>query len=350
MKVCPQCGAQNDGNAAFCANCGAGVADVRQDGAPPPYQPGPPRQSYQAGPPPQPAYAQEPYGQQPYGQPPQGYPAQPVGPLSANPVLNLLKTAGSGTLFLTASILVTASLLFQLLATTTMVSYPMVEMLEGMLEGMLPYSMVEMAPYNLLRMAQGASIAGVLMGMAPSILICIALWLVYTSAKNSAVPGVNPTAFTIIRVITIIQMAFFLLAMFVAVIAVVIGAVVAANVPFGSSAAGGAVVVLLVFLIVLLLGVAVFIFFYYRSILNTLKALQTINATADPSSAVKISQFLIVMNYIGGGLGCLAALLSLATNFWTFLAGGAGAVFTILMAVALSKLKQQLIRMEYSRG
>lgn len=194
-----------------------------------------------------------------------------------------------------------------------------------------------------------------IISLIPSALICAGLWLLYANAKGKNGSTINPRGFTFERVSVIINMV---LLCFVCVILVLI---VAAVIMFASSGLslelGGytyelenpeIIVGIMGFLLVFILALLALMIVYYVKALTTIKAVTFTMMTGQPND--KISQFLIVMLYITGGIGALSGLTSLFTDFLSGINSLCSAAFAIIAAYMLSDYKRKIKGLSYDNG
>ncbi len=286
---CPQCGSQNAPECAFCSACGASLADQpAEQAAPQPVQE-PPVQTYT--------------------------PPQPKTPLSNHPVLNAVKTLGTSPVLLVAIVAFTAALLFQLFAAMSVTTSGVLGMLYDYAELLDVEELVGMY-FDII---QRTTVVMTIIGMIPSILIAVGLWLTYTSARNRSMDGMKTSGLTIIKVINVIQMVLYNILMGLIALFLLIAAINAADSYYASTSE----TVLVVFL-VLVLGIDVFVNLYYGKIIQTINTMKATIYMATPS--YKVSSFVAVMCFI-------SAFFSL---FGLFSASGFFGVMQVLAAVTAS--------------
>ena len=360
MKYCSNCGKQNEEINVFCLDCGAkfdavagqaepqpvapvfeapvaeaAVAEatvvepvavqpepVAPPVAPPVYTPPvynaqPQQSTYQQPvyqqPPQQPAYQQPP--QQNYQQPYQPYyqaqPAAPKPTLSSNPGVNLLKQHASSPQVLVCAILFSIMLLINIVSifsNSSMLS--ILRMFDNFGMGM-GYGMDYSA-------FQAGFIVGGIVGLTPTILVAIGLWLVWSNAKNAASDRMGTSGFSLITagvVITFVCVCLLILLGLIASVITIIGG--AATSGYGGEfALGGGI-----FMLIVVGGLATLFIIYYAKILGTIGAAKStaLSGITNP----KISMFVPVFNFI-------VAFFSLFTLFF----GGVAGIFSGLINIA----------------
>ena len=212
-------------------------------------------------------------------------------PLSNNPTLNVIKKVASSPLFLVAIIAYSVQILGSVIVAAG--SGPL---FSGMIYNIL-YEFGADIPYELYDILDGIAMAGsgpvivgTIIGLIPTILICIGLWITYASARSRLSSGMKTSGLTMIKVITIIQLvgdcltlaAFEIFLMF---------AVVAS-----AAEAYGFVVVIFVFIVIL--GTAMYILqiIYLSKIVKSINTAKNTIATGVPSN--KVSSFLAVWAFV----------------------------------------------------
>ncbi len=318
---CPKCGMQNAENNQFCRSCGAALVTqpVSQEGTP--QNTAYPEQEYQyevPQPTPQPVYREEAPQNAMYQNQPYQFtvsPPKPKAPYSRNPVLNAVKTLGASPLFLVAAIAFTACLLFQFLAALSITSSGILGTIYSYAETMgLSYYLDE--AYGAV---QGAATAFTILGMIPSILVAVGIWMTFTSAINRTSDGMKASGLTIIKVVNVIQMVSFNILLGILEIVLIAATAEVAD----SYMAEGATTVFVV-MILLVAGIDVFLNLYYGKLIKTVNAMKMTIYSGNPS--LNVSSFVAVMCFI-------SAFFSL---FGLFGAGGFFGVMQVLAAITAS--------------
>lgn len=363
---CQKCGTQNAENAAFCKNCGASMmAQQNQQSSEPNYQNTQQtnQQNFQQ------TYQQNNQGyQQNYQQNYQNYQQnyqQAYRKMekiySSNPAINAVKKIAASPIFLTGVILYSVYALFQLISTFS--GNAIINMIETALKFSGAYGSSEI--YAIEQMLEGmraGAIIGGLLGMIPTLLVVLALWLIFTAGRNIKEQGMKTAGLTIIKVLSIISLVTFCVTMGLSIIAIILLIVFAASLPelaggaiFDMSYYGGdygygygyedqmkdilnmgtglIVGLLVVVALIIAASFVINLLFYIK----TIKTLNSIKNTVDSGRFTgKISMYLIVMLFI-----------TASANVLTFsLAGLSSGVAIILFAVALIKLRGEFKKNE----
>ena len=169
---CTKCGAANEDNAKFCTSCGSDM--TAEATAQPVHTAAQPANTYA-----QPYSAPNPYAQTPYVKP------VPKAPkvLSENPVLNTLKTHGSSVLFLIAAILYSVMVLFQFIGILSNLSVG--SNMAKELNEISPYVSAAASPViGILSAVAAMSGLFQFIGMTPTVLILIGLWMFWANSKK----------------------------------------------------------------------------------------------------------------------------------------------------------------------
>lgn len=270
---CPNCGYRNTDDVAFCQNCGTQLSSVNTQQV---YQQTTANPAYQQG-----VYTQS-------------------LPISVG--LTVLKKICSSPVALVAVIAYTAAALFSFINSINGSS------------GILGYiyqfaSMMDMEEIigDLYYAVRSTSIISAVIGMIPTILIAIGLWMTYASAANHQYVGMKTSGLTLIKVILIISLVFICITLAAVEIIALIAVINLADSYYGSSMVASLVGVM----VGVAIAMALLILFYAKSI----KSINTISMTAhtgNPSD--KVSAYVAVMAFIMGGF----TLLSVFSNFYIF--------------------------------
>ncbi len=303
---CSKCGASNPEGASFCQICGQPITEPQQ-----------------AQPEPQPIQTPpEPVSPQPPMQP------QVQQPYSSHPVLNAVKSIGASPLFLVAVIAFTASILFGI-ASAAMISNTSATILEIFRDTAVDMGIwydVQDLYYELAEaFTDTATIVTVvistLIASLPQILIAVGLWMIYSTAINRSSDRMNTGGFTLVKIITIIQMV----CMDIALVAGAIGTVIAMITLSALSGYGldedvaTVFIIVAVLILVILIIVAVLANLFYAKAIQSIDTATSTIYTALPSD--KVSSYVAVMLFIEAFFS-LGGLISL------------GGIFGILETVA----------------
>lgn len=166
-----------------------------------------------------------------------------------------------------------------------------------------------------------------LLGALPNILIAMALWFLFATAKTVGHEPLRATGFTILYVIAIIQMVFPCLGYGLAELALIL---------FACSMSGDIVGIILgVALLVAAIG-ALHIFYCWK-VVQSISVVRAGLATGRPSG--RVSAFVGVMCCIIGGVSALGAIFS--GSIVSIIASLASATATILFGVLLFKYQAE---------
>ena len=313
---CPHCGTPYEAPASFCVKCGAHLT------APAPVPQPEPVAVAQTEAQPQPVV-------QPVAQPavqPAAQPAvqPPFPPVSAPvvpgepPAVDLARRTAASPLFLIAVICLTVSAVLSVI--TSLFAGSSMELFGELMAEFSGDAEMEALFSEFSSAMSGGMIAGTLIGMIPTILILIGLWMVYASAANRQ-QFLNLQGLALVKgavvtelVVMAVGMGLVLLVMVLLLIVALVGGAEAVLDSDAAVAAIGSVVIVL--LILLLVGLLVLYIVYYRKTLKSIDAALNTVRTGLPNS--KVSIFVAVMCFIGaaGVLGSpsLATLASSAAQ------------------------------------
>ncbi len=146
------------------------------------------------------------------------------------------------------------------------------------------------------------SLVSAIIGIIPSVLIAVGLWLAYTSAAQKGV--IKTAGITLIKVILIITLVFLCIIFSFALIVLIVAAG-AAGEYFGSEGGAAVAVVLVVFLVV-----AVLTILFYAKAIQTSNAVSRTLRFGAPSN--KASSFLAVAAIVIGVFDFIGAFLPMA--------------------------------------
>lgn len=342
MKQCPQCGYQNEDMTVFCTSCGE---KLESEFAYAQNSNNNPQANFNnfyekdsdAGFGPQ--YARrDPYpgGYNNYDSSPPPYP----GDYASSPGMfggivtdatNALKEVASSTKFLVMAICYTAGLFFSFFASLTSAST-----FNEMFSNYNPYL------YDSLN----TSLSGiyVIPAMIPQILVCVGIWMIYTSARDDAVPSVKTTGLSLIKGTMIFNM-----------IGSIIGIVIVLVISFIMIAASGSLgdylgtpyesgIFSAVFgvLIGACIIVAAIVIPYFVGIIKTINTVKNTSLSGVPSD--KVSSFVAVMNFIML-LGCLANFIY---GFFGVISGVSNGAALVIASLLIFSYKDTMSRLMHS--
>lgn len=313
---CPNCGTESPDGSAFCQECGAKLdapmpekttSEPENIEAPAPVQP-----EYQT--PVQPQH-QETY--QPQYQPAPAYtPYQ--APSTGNTVLATIRKCFSSPLFLTATILMTIGAIASLITNILYAGSNYVTINTGR------------EVYRISAGGMSSSyIIGIIIGMAPSILIVVGLWITYATARKQGDAPFTTAGLTMIKVIAIISMVFLGIGFIAIIIAMFIGGSMYESILDGLSNSGYGDILgsygynygfdyrsvatsAIIIALVLIAVVFALVFLYLIKLVTSINTVKRSATTFVPSD--KVSGFVAVMMYIIGVIGAIAAIAIMATG------------------------------------
>lgn len=281
---CPKCGNQLEQGNSFCSKCGAAQ--------------GQPMQS-------QPMQSQPMQSQPMYNSP------------AVSPVIAAVKGIASSPLFLTAVIIYTLSLLLSFANSLA----PMRNVYQIMQLLNLDYYMDYYIDYGVIA---GITTTFSIIGMIPSILMALGLWLTFAASKNNTFPGFKTAGLTIIKVLTIISLVW----VSVAAGLLTIVLIVAATVAIVEGEAAAMAIVLGVILVAV--GVTLSIV-YYAKIVQTINAVKNSVMTGMPNE--RASRFVAVCCFIMAAGSAISIIPLLINAFGLF--GSMTSVFSAILNVAV---------------
>ncbi len=249
--VCPNCGAVNADNNTFCEQCGAGLAQAQQ----------------------------------------------PTAAYAPNPAVEAVKRLGASKLFLVAAILLSVTLLFNCI--------------NAIAGGDDAFAQITTAADQLGvgdafgALDQQPSVLGTLLGMLPSILIAVGVWMTYVAAANTTTSSMKTFGLTMIKVIMIISLVAICVLTVIAEIFLAIAA--GAISQLGDSDAmtvGGAILTIVqVALIPAIALVIVYIALMLSTINKVKKTVTTGFAYYKASGFVAVMNFLSALGALSGAFG-----------------------------------------------
>lgn len=305
LMLCPQCGKPVEDGAMTCPDCGAPLQQDAQQASTP---------RYTAAPTPGPV--------------PAGNPQEP-------PVIQLMRRAARSPAFLVPAI-----------AYTCMVVCNLVAIFQNASPATVDRYVAQLAPYgtnaqleslsDTLSTALTASVGGSLVGYIPSILVAVGIWMTFASLRDESGAPIKTAGLTIIRVIQIIGLVLFGLAMVLVLILVgTILMMLNAYEDAGTMAGVGVVLALL------LGGIVVLAILYSVKTITTIDGFRRSIWTGKPQG--KISTYVAVISILGGLLSLTSALTG---NVFSALAGVASAVSGVGFGVFLFQYRDWLRSLE----
>lgn len=278
-------------------------------------------------------------------------------PASTTPALAVLKKALSSGLFLAVAILYTLVILFNLVYTMIPRDYTdMLEQYEGLYTEEEIQYVIDTFQYDIGMDLEHMSTfnIGTLIGMIPSILVCIGLWMLYVNAKATDGRPMRTTGLTLFKTSTIITLVCMcvllglLIVVFILVFALLgVAGESIAGADTMDAAAMSVVLAVFVVCLIVLVAVMIFLIFYYVKALKTFKAVKYTMLTGQPND--QVSMFLIVMMFIGAGFSALSGLTSLIMDPFSGLIVLADAVFICLGAYWLVDYRKQMKVLIYNQ-
>lgn len=261
--------------------------------------------------------------------------------LSSNPAVNVIKTVGSSPKFFAATILYSAAILLNLIAT-----FSMSQILDQMYYYAANYGVDPEVFYPMMNMLEGSSILGAVLTSLPSILIAVGMWLFYASCRNTQNGNVSTTGLTICKVlmyVNLVFMCFAALMMLIVFIAVIVasGNITSSMSYYGdTSGVMAGVAVVLGVLLVFAVGV---IALYVVMTICCIKTINRIKASAlmgTPDNRVPgfLTGYLMVIGIITG----IGGVISLITSPLAGLGSLASAACLILISMVLSEYRSRM--------
>lgn len=263
--------------------------------------------------------------------------------LSSNPAVNLIKTIGSSTKFLTATILYSVAVLFALLATFTMQNLMVELYYYGANTGVDPEVF-----YPMMSVMESSSVAASVVASIPSVLAVVGMWLFYASCRSTQTGNVSTTGLTICKVISYISLVLYCLVEFLLVILGIIFVVAAgasSNVSYyGASSLAAAMAVIVIVLLLVAAFIALFIALQV-SVIRTINRIKASAITGVPDN--RISRFLTGFLMVMGILGAFSGVVSLITSPLAGIGALAGAATMILISLVLTEYRNKMTMLVY---
>lgn len=275
------------------------------------------------------------------------------------PGLKALKNSFGSPLYLIATIAFTLTLVLSLVQAFV----PSASMLGSLVSLIQQYASQFGVPIpdefgSITALMSGSSIAGTIIGMIPSILIALGMWLIYSSAKKASIPA-STAGYSILQVMNIISMVLMCIAALMLVIFGIIGLVALNSLSgyYGGSSSGTMAVAAICLLVSIVIMVFVIIYFAkVAAIYSISKDVLRYNR-----SAKKISMFVIVINFIGlffsaistvGTLVSASAMIVLPSSYilMTVLSAVATFVASLLQTLTFVRARQEFAALAENKG
>ena len=266
--------------------------------------------------------------------------------LSSNPAVNLLKTIGSSPKFLTAVILYTVMVVFNIL-----MSFSSGDLVNALYYYGANYGLDPDIFYPMMSALESSSLLGAVMGSIPAILLAVGMWMFYVTCRNTQSGNISTAGLTICKVIAYITLVFICaLAALLLVMAVLlmIGGVAttsAYNSYYYDDGSAAVLITVLGVLLVVLAAVMALLIAYYVCVIKTINRIKASALNGAPDN--RIPRFLTVLMMVSGVLSGLGGLFSLFTTPAAGIASLAGAVCSILMALLLSEYRAKMSMLLY---
>lgn len=306
MKYCEKCGFSNEDTAKFCEECGAPLAEAQEQATP----------AYDAG-----------------------TAENTAEPQNRETAVSVLRRMLSSPILLAVAVLLALSVVFTVIKSID-ASYnlSLTAFTISTLEGFdLDLSALESnAVYNgVMSFLQTKSIGLAISSSIPSILLCVALFMLYSAAHTAKGDSVGTAGLTVIRVMAILSLigAILVSVLTVGLFGFLIVAMSQTEIP-------ALIVLLAVILIFVAAGFGLWIAFY----VGALRTLGVIRKAAKNNIANShISSYVAVILIIVGALSALGSLYSFGIQSVSGIAGGAA---NILLGVFLFRYRDAMQSIE----
>ncbi len=263
-------------------------------------------------------------------------------PLSSNPAVHAVKAVSSSSLFLTASILFSVSILFTILA-----SFGGNAFLEQILYRLysMGYDVSEFSMY--LSNLRWTGVLSAVFGSAFNILLAVGLWLHYSTCRRTDTGNISTAGLTICKVIAVIRCVFTGFALLL-----ILGGCVLMIIGLGAASLSGmdedvAIVIMTFAIVLLIFGIifGVLGLIYQIFIVKTINRIKSTAVTGRADN--RISGFVIIWTYIVSVTSIIGGIFSLFTGVLGGLAAIAGAVSSFIIAKCLSDYKKRATMLMY---
>ncbi|MBQ7058498.1 MAG: hypothetical protein IJM83_04255 [Firmicutes bacterium] len=275
------------------------------------------------------------------------------------PGLKALKNSFGSPIYLIATIAFTLTLVLSLVEAFV----PSASMLGSIVSLIQQYAYQFGVPIpdefgDITALMSGSSIAGTIVGMIPSILIALGMWLIYSSAKKASIPA-STAGYSILQVMNIISMVLMCIATLMLVIFGIIGLVALNSLSgyYGGSSSGTMAVAAICLLIGIVIMIFVIIYFAKLAAIYSISK----DVLRYNRSAKKISMFVIVINFIAlffSAIGTVSTLVSasamivLPTTYvlMTVLSAVASFVASLLQTLTFVRARQEFSALTENKG
>ncbi len=259
------------------------------------------------------------------------------GLLSSNPTLQVIKSIGSSPLFLAAALLYTLSAVFSIISAlnpgtaTVEVQKLLYDM--GMDPELLQYAN-----------AGTPSVASVIVSSIVTLLVVLALWLLYATCRDRKTGNISTAGLTILKVITMLGVIGLCIVTLVLVVAGVILMISSTDDSslYGSYGSGFAIVGVVFFVAAVMFVLMVF---YQIAVYKALSRIKNAALTGVPNN--RVSRFMIVMLWIVGIFGVIGGLVGLFSDPLSAVGTLCNAVFWIVAALLFQRLRQEMTMLMY---
>jgi len=251
-----------------------------------------------------------------------------------------LKTAGSSPLFLTAVVLYTGFVCIQM---TQIFNASLLGIIEGiLLDGGDLSSVAAGTPFE-------GIIAGVVMAFSLGlsllpVLLGVGMWVFYFASRD--IQSRSTSGLTMIKVVIIIQYSFIILIMALAFALMALVGSALSSLSSASTYASDSLMANLSLLVILItaavmLASVILLVFYLIGIVKTINI--AIRALKTGVLSGKVSQFVIVMNYIAAGFTVITALTELGDEALLSALGSLlSAAVLVTISICLGSFKRQM--------
>lgn len=270
MGFCTKCGKELKQDAQFCTGCGVKISDETQSTL--------------------------------YNAEPAEYKA-PEQTFVMPPAIMALKQIGSSPLFLVVAIIFSLNII---LGFTSGVSSLIPMFLNSRVVRELIWELsIDMSDFY--SMIYGGGIIGRIVAAVPSVIIAVGFWLIYATCSDKKSPYIKTSGFTMIKVISMINMVFTCIgAALVLIASLLAGIVLTAN---GVEEAGTAAFVIFFVAIV----IYAFAILYRAKVIQSLNAAKMVALTGKPS--LKVSGYVGVICFITSVTSIISFIASSFTIF-----------------------------------
>lgn len=312
---CTKCGVQVPDNAVFCENCGVKIG------------------------------TEEPFVQT---MPPQSYASAPMytevysnRPLSTNPVLNALKTVACSPLFLAAVIAFSAQIFLNIVGQMSGGGTYILNLLYRIIDMVgvqLPYEAYEVIS-EMASVSRATMVISTVFDEAPNILVCIGLWMIYSSARNRMYDGMKTSGLTMIKVIMILNLIGVCMSLLAIVMLCVIGIIIGASQVYIDAL----VIVAGIIIAVIIAVMYAFCIVYYVKVLKSINGAKSVIETG--VFGKRASVFVAVWSFIFAFFSVFAIVLSY--GIFAKLAVVAAIVAHVCFALVIFKYNESLSKVSY---